>query len=189
MKMAHQLSEPLQAPVPSDPAPLPYSAFTTREKRWILFLGAFAAMFSPMSSFIFYPAITSMAEGLGVTTGLINLAVTTYMVVSGVVPSLLGNAADKLGRRPVYIIALSLYFVANIGLALQNSFPALLVLRMVQSAGSSGKSKPRNRNSLRRRSQLTEKGRSHWDTASYPTSQAQPRGASTSGFLTLGKSS
>ncbi|KAL1878119.1 hypothetical protein VTK73DRAFT_7999 [Phialemonium thermophilum] len=95
-------------------------------------------MFSPMSSFIFYPAISSMADGLGVTTGLVNLAVTTYMIVSGVVPSLLGNAADKLGRRPVYITALLIYFVANVGLALQNSFPALLVLRMLQSAGSSG---------------------------------------------------
>ncbi|KAK1765304.1 major facilitator superfamily domain-containing protein [Phialemonium atrogriseum] len=137
-KQLHQPTEPRRAHIPNDPATLPFSTFTAWEKRWILFLGAFAAMFSPMSSFIFYPAITSMAEGLGVTTGLINLAVTTYMVVSGIVPSLLGNVADKLGRRPVYIMALSIYFVANVGLALQNSFPALLVLRMVQSAGSSG---------------------------------------------------
>ena len=91
-----------------------------------------------MSSFIFYPAITSIANGLNVTVELVNLAVTTYMVVSGIVPALLGTAADKYGRRPVYILALSIYLVSNIGLALQNSFPALLVLRMLQSAGSSG---------------------------------------------------
>ena len=116
----------------------PYSAFTLSQKRWIVSLAALAGMFSPMSSFIFYPAITSIAHSLDVTVALVNLAITTYMVVSGVTPALLGNAADKTGRRPVYLLALSLYFVANIGLALQSDFAALLVLRMVQSAGSSG---------------------------------------------------
>lgn len=117
-----------------------YSTFTTWEKRWIIFITAFAGMFSPLSSFIFYPAITSISEGLGVTIGLVNLAITTYMIVSGIAPTLIGNAADTLGRRPIYILALSIYFVANVGLALQNSLSALLVLRMLQSAGSSGKS-------------------------------------------------
>lgn len=60
------------------------------------------------------------------------------MVVSGVVPSLIGTAADTLGRQPIYALALTIYLVANIGLAAQRSFPALLVLRMLQSAGSSG---------------------------------------------------
>ncbi|KAF2239360.1 MFS general substrate transporter [Viridothelium virens] len=95
-------------------------------------------MFSPMSSFIFYPAISPIANGIGVSVELINLTITSYMVVSGVTPALLGNVADKGGRRPVYIVALSTYIIANIGLALQNSFPGLLILRMIQSAGSSG---------------------------------------------------
>ncbi|CAJ2500693.1 Uu.00g035460.m01.CDS01 [Anthostomella pinea] len=100
--------------------------------------GSIRCYVSPMSSFIFYPAITSIASDLGVTVGNVNLAITTYMIVSGITPALLGNAADKFGRRPIYILALSIYIVANIGLALQSSFPALLVSRMLQSAGSSG---------------------------------------------------
>ncbi|KAK6850710.1 quinidine resistance 1 [Apiospora arundinis] len=116
----------------------PYSTFTIRQKRWILFLAAFSAMFSPMSSFIFYPAITSIAQSLNTTVGMIDLAVTTYMVVSGVTPAILGGAADNMGRRPVYIVALLIYLAANIGLALQDNFVSLLILRMVQSAGSSG---------------------------------------------------
>ncbi|KAI0109245.1 major facilitator superfamily transporter [Nemania sp. FL0031] len=116
----------------------PFSIFTTLQKRWILFLTGFAGAFSPLSSFIFYPAIVPIARGLGVTVGLVNLALTTYLIVSGIVPSILGNAADKIGRRPVYILALFIYFAANIGLAAQNSYAALLVLRMLQSAGVSG---------------------------------------------------
>lgn len=96
-------------------------------------------MFSPMSSFVLYPAITSVAHGLGVTVELINLAVTTYMVVLGLAPALLGTAADKFGRRPIYLLALSTCFAANLGLTLQNTYAGLLVLRMIQSAGSSGR--------------------------------------------------
>ncbi len=121
-----------------EPTPPPFTVFTVNQRRWIIFLTAFAGMFSPMSSFIFYPAINSIAKGLNATVELVNLAVTTYMDVSGIVPALLGTAADKYGRLPVYIVALSIYLVANIGLVLQSSFPALLVLQMLQSAGSSG---------------------------------------------------
>lgn len=74
---------------------------------------------------------------LRVSHNMIDLTNTFYMVVSGVIPTLMGGIADKLGRRPVYLAIFTLYVVANVGLAFQRSYPALLVLRMVQSAGSS----------------------------------------------------
>lgn len=119
-------------------SPPPFTVFTNIERSWIVFLVGLAALFSPMSSFIYSPAIHSIATSLGTSVQKINLTVTSYMVVSGVVPALLGNFADMRGRRPAYMVTFTIYVAANIGLALQNSFPALLVLRMLQSAGSSG---------------------------------------------------
>lgn len=121
------------------PIQIEYSVFSRNEKRWLVFIAAFAAMFSPMSSFVFYPAITSIADDLGVTVAMVNLAITTYMIVSGITPAILGNMADNMGRRPIYMLALSIYLVANIGLGAQSNYAALLVLRMIQSAGISGK--------------------------------------------------
>ena len=115
-----------------------YSNFSKTQRQWIAFGACFAAMFSGLSSFIYYPAISSLAKSLNVTIELINLTITSYMVVSGIAPSIIGDMADQIGRRPVYIAAFTIYFAANIGLALQISYPALLMLRMVQSAGSSG---------------------------------------------------
>ena len=46
--------------------------------------------------------------------------------------------SDGAGRRPAYIGCFILYIAADIGLALQRNYAALLVLRCVQSAGSSG---------------------------------------------------
>ncbi|MCJ1290307.1 hypothetical protein MMC34_001843 [Xylographa carneopallida] len=45
--------------------------------------------------------------------------------------------AETLGRWPVYLLSFSIYMLASVGLALQDSYQALILLRMVQSAGSS----------------------------------------------------
>jgi MFS family permease len=118
--------------------PIPYSIFTKPQKRLIVFLIAFAGMFSPLSSFIYYPAITSLSEDLHVSIELINLTITSYMVFSGIAPAAIGDLADMTGRRWVYILTLAIYCLADVGLALQQSWLALLVLRMLQSVGSSG---------------------------------------------------
>jgi multidrug resistance protein len=59
-------------------------------------------------------------------------------IFQGVAPSFVGGFADSAGRRPAYIVGFVVYIAANIGLALQNNYAALTVLRCMQSAGSSG---------------------------------------------------
>lgn len=116
-----------------------YSIFSKAQKRCIIYLVAFAASFSTLSSFIYFPAINTLANSLSTSVGKINLTITSYMVVSAIIPSLVGDAADVSGRRPMFLFTLAMYFSANIGLAVQRSFSTLLILRMVQSAGISGK--------------------------------------------------
>lgn len=120
-------------------SPMPYTLFTKGERRTIVVLIALAGWFSTLSSFIYYPTISTIAEDLHTSTSLINLTVTSYMVVSGIAPSVVGDASDLFGRRPLYAFTITLYVLANIGIALQHSFVALLLLRMLQGAGISGK--------------------------------------------------
>ena len=49
----------------------------------------------------------------------------------------IGSLADSAGRRPAYLICFAVYVAANVGCALAPGYGALLVLRMLQSAGSS----------------------------------------------------
>ena len=116
-----------------------YSIFSIRQKRCIVSLVAFAGWFSTLSSFIYFPAIPSLATNLHVSIEDINLTVTSYLIVSGQVPSITGSYADDLGRRPVIMVTLLLYAATNVGLAVQNSYAALFALRMLQSAGISGR--------------------------------------------------
>lgn len=121
------------------PAGEPFSIFTEWQKRWISFAASFGALFSTLSSYIYLPALVPMARDLGVTLTLLNLTVTSYLIVAGLAPAFMGDMADQSGRRPVYILMFTLMVGANIGMALQNSYPVLLVLRMLQSAGASGR--------------------------------------------------
>ncbi|KAL2005421.1 hypothetical protein VTN00DRAFT_2632 [Thermoascus crustaceus] len=126
-------------PPPTDPSNNNvYTAFSTTEKRGIIFLIAVAGFFSPFTAFIYFPALESIAVDLNVSIQLINVTITMYLVIQGIIPSIFGNLADVIGRRPIYIIAFSIYLCASLGLAFQKSYAALLVLRMLQSAGSSG---------------------------------------------------
>ncbi|KAJ5595272.1 uncharacterized protein N7459_001480 [Penicillium hispanicum] len=115
-----------------------HSAFGKHQKRFIVLMVTMASFFSPLSGQIYYPVMPTLVQNYHLTNALVNLTITTYMILQGLAPSFMGTFADTGGRRPAYIIAFAIYTAANIGLALQNSFAALLVLRCIQSAGSSG---------------------------------------------------
>ena len=115
-----------------------YSVFTNAEKWCIVAMVSYAAWFSTLSSFIYYPAIHQLSQTFSVSVDKINLTVTSYMAVATVAPTLVGDTADVLGRRPVYMVALSLYIGANIAIVLSNTYLALLGLRVLQALAISG---------------------------------------------------
>ncbi|CAI4213656.1 unnamed protein product [Parascedosporium putredinis] len=57
--------------------------------------------------------------------------------MQAVAPLFFGDLSDQVGRRPVYALTFLIYLGANIGLALQDNYAALMVLRALQSTGSS----------------------------------------------------
>lgn len=115
-----------------------YSVFTTAEKWCIIALVSYAAWFSTLSSFIYYPAIHELSQVFSVSVNKINLTITSYMAVATIAPTLVGDAADVLGRRPVYMITLSLYVVANMAIVLADRYSALVGLRILQALAISG---------------------------------------------------
>jgi len=123
------------AVVPSGPV---YSAFGVWTKRYIVIMVTWAAFVSPTSANIYFPALNPLKQELHTSTTLINLTLTSYMIFQGLAPTIFGDLADMAGRRPAYILAFIIYLAANIGLALQDSYAALFVLRCLQSSGSSG---------------------------------------------------
>lgn len=126
---------PAEQPLP--PEADAYSAFSTREKHLLTAVVGFSMLFSPLSANIYFPAIEVLQSALHTSAQNINLTITSYLIFQAVAPVLFGDVADSIGRRPVFLAMFTIYIIANIALALQSSFPALLVLRMLQSLGCS----------------------------------------------------
>lgn len=123
---------------PSIPPTKQYSVFSTNEKRIIIAAGSLAGFFSPLTGAIYFPALNTISQALNVSGSKINLTVTTYLVLQGAAPMVIAGFSDSMGRRPAYVLCFTIYIFANLGLGLQNSYAALLILRCIQSAGSSG---------------------------------------------------
>ncbi|KAF8859713.1 MFS multidrug transporter-like protein, partial [Acephala macrosclerotiorum] len=115
-----------------------YSVLTVTQKKLIIVTASFASLFSPMATAIYYPSLDTISKDLNVTNSKINITVTIFLVIQGIAPSFVADIADRQGRRPMYIFCFIVFTAANLGLALQNNYVALLILRMLQAAGSSG---------------------------------------------------
>jgi hypothetical protein len=57
-----------------------YSIFGTWQKKLIVLAGTMGAFFSPFTTQIYFPALTTIAKDLHVSNSKINLTMTTYMV-------------------------------------------------------------------------------------------------------------
>lgn len=115
-----------------------YSLFTKTEKWCIVGMVSYAALCSNIGSFIYYPALDLLSKTFSVSVSQINLTVTSYMAVATVAPTLVGDFADVLGRRPAFLVTLSLFATADICLALVKSYEQLLGFRVLQALGGSG---------------------------------------------------
>ncbi|CAN8097030.1 unnamed protein product [Discula destructiva] len=132
---SEQIKTAPEAAVAAPVEPL-YSVLTFRQKQTMVMIVSFVAIISPLSGNIYYPAIPALSKEFHVSATLIQLTITVYQIFQGIAPTFIANFSDTHGRRPAYAICAVIYLGANIGLALQTSYPALMVLRCLQSTGS-----------------------------------------------------
>lgn len=116
----------------------PYCSFSRKIKVLIIGMVTFSSFISPLSLNIYFPALTPLAKDLDVSVSLINLSITSYQIIQAVAPMFVGDFGDTAGRRPAFIISFMVYCGANVGLAIQTNYIALVLLRCLQSLGGSG---------------------------------------------------
>ncbi|KAL4994040.1 major facilitator superfamily domain-containing protein [Aspergillus recurvatus] len=117
--------------------PEPYCITSTHGKIFIISLTSIAMVITMIATNIVLPVLPVLQAEYGVTTTQMNLLVTVFSLVQGITPALMSALSDLQGRRIAWMFTLSLYTAANIGLAVQDSYVALIVLRCLQSLGSS----------------------------------------------------
>ncbi|KAF2447353.1 hypothetical protein P171DRAFT_337432, partial [Karstenula rhodostoma CBS 690.94] len=73
------------------------------KKQWIACFVAYAGPLSALISFIYPQALYNITQDLHIDSTMANISVTAYMVISEFPRSLLGNMADRLDKRQLYI--------------------------------------------------------------------------------------
>lgn len=129
---------PMEAALENKTTPqIPYYVMPTSQRRWTTLIIGLATMFLPLRANIYLPCIPWLQCDMHTSLELVNLRVTTYIIFRGITPVFFGELPDKVGRRLVYIVIFGNYVAANIGLALQDRYIALPLLRMLQGVGVS----------------------------------------------------
>ncbi|KAF4774379.1 major facilitator superfamily transporter [Colletotrichum scovillei] len=118
-----------------EPEP-PYHVFTKKQKWVVIVIIGAAGLFSGLSSNIYFPALDTIARDLNVSSQMVSLTITSYLIIQGISPLIWGSISDALGRRPIYIASFAVYIIANIGLSFSPNFTVLLLFRGLQAAGS-----------------------------------------------------
>lgn len=129
-----------EKPPSSEQAPsgMPYTVYTRSQKRRLRLLLGFVTITSPLTATIYFPLLPLLRTHFHTSAEAINLTITIYIIFQALSPAVFGPLSDSIGRRLVYLVTLALYALGNLGLALnKSSLAALLVLRAVQSLGAS----------------------------------------------------
>ncbi|UXN69220.1 MFS transporter [Devosia neptuniae] len=84
------------------------------------------------------PSLTNIARDLDADYALVSLALGGYLAVTAAVQLSVGPLADRIGRRPVLLVALAVFTLASLGCAMAQNVWMLLAFRMLQAAVVSG---------------------------------------------------
>lgn len=94
--------------------------------------------FSTLSLNMFLPSLASIAADLSADYSTVSLAVAGYLAVTAVVQLIVGPLSDRIGRRPVLLVALLVFTGASLVCALAQDVWTFLAFRMLQGGMISG---------------------------------------------------
>ncbi len=101
-----------------------------------MILATAIASIGSMSASMFVPALPEMARELNTGIGMVQLALTLFLVGNAVGQLAIGGLSDYYGRRRMMFVGLGLWLAGSLGVALSGSIVPLLAARLVQATGA-----------------------------------------------------
>ncbi|WP_020178027.1 MFS transporter [Methylopila sp. M107] len=118
-------------------AATPQAPLSDARKRQIV-VGVLTAMFlAALDQTIVAPAMTTIGQSLGHAQYL-PWVISAYLITGTAVTPLYGKLADIHGRRPILVLAVSIFLVGSVICALAPSLGALVAGRAIQGLGGGG---------------------------------------------------
>lgn len=102
--------------------------------RLALILGALTAV-GPLAIDMYLPALPTIAREFGVDSSLVQSSLAAYFIGIAVGQAFYGPLSDRLGRKPILYLGLTLFMVSSIGCALAANVEVLIAFRFLQALG------------------------------------------------------
>jgi MFS transporter, DHA1 family, multidrug resistance protein len=117
------------APVRANPTATPRVSIGLAALALALLLGL-----QPVTTDIYLPALPALTRDLGASMVGAQLTLSAMILAFGVSQLFWGPVADRVGRRPVLLVGLTLYTLASLGATLASGIEHLVVWRALQGA-------------------------------------------------------
>jgi MFS transporter, DHA1 family, multidrug resistance protein len=88
----------------------------------------------PLSTDVYLPALPMLTRDLAAPMSAVQLTMSALILAFGLAQMVWGPLADRLGRRPVLLLGLTLYTVASLGCVWAADIQALVIWRACQGA-------------------------------------------------------
>ncbi|KAI7872314.1 major facilitator superfamily domain-containing protein [Spinellus fusiger] len=123
----------IRPPVNNDPR-----LYSKGKKRWILACLALGSSLNGLCSTIYFPALPYIAKDLNTDAVGMSLTTSLFILFGGIGPILWASMSDFYHiRRSLYLSSLIIFIVASVGCGLVNNAWVLVVMRCIQSIGTS----------------------------------------------------
>ncbi|WP_035282972.1 MULTISPECIES: MFS transporter [unclassified Clostridium] len=109
-----------------------------RGKWSILVIVLMFTVMSALDGSIVNVALPKMATALNVTTSSIQLVATSYLIVIAGTVLIFGRLGDMFGKAKMFKLGLGLFTFGSLLCGITNSFPILILARVVQAIGAAG---------------------------------------------------
>lgn len=90
-----------------------------------------------MAANIFFPAIDSLKRDLNASQQIINLSVSIFILLQGVIPMLWSVISEIYGRKIVYMTSFAMFGLTQLACALSKSPGLFLAMRILSACGGS----------------------------------------------------
>jgi DHA2 family multidrug resistance protein len=117
----------------------PASASGAAVNPWVIaILVALASFMEVLDTTIANVALPYIAGGMGVSEDEASWVVTTYLVSNAIILTASSYLAQKLGRKPFFLISLGLFTLSSLLCGFAPNLNALLLFRILQGVGGGG---------------------------------------------------
>lgn len=94
--------------------------------------------FSPLSLNMFMPSLANIANDLDTDYAMVSLAVSASLAVTAVIQLIVGPLSDRIGRRPVLLVAVFIFSCASVGCVMAQNIETFLFFRVFQGGMTAG---------------------------------------------------